>query len=115
MTIKDKTWRHAGRGERVRRVNYGKLKITENKEIFRERVTQEIHTKKDGKKENVTNWVEEERIMVRNEEMQTSRHSSVTYVERSARSGEAWASTETQKEDALRVALVPRFQMPPMQ
>ena len=51
-----KAWRHAGRGESVRKVNWLNLKITENKEIFRERVNQKIHTRKDEKKESVTNW-----------------------------------------------------------
>ena len=40
------------------------------------------------------------------ERCKNSRHSSVTYVERSARA---------QKEDARRVASAPRFQMPPVQ
>ena len=52
----EKTWRHASRGESVRNVTWEKLKITENKEIIRERVNQEMHTRKDEKKENVTNW-----------------------------------------------------------
>ena len=49
-------WRHAGRGESVRKVNWEKPKITDNKEIFRERVYKGIHIRKDKKKENVANW-----------------------------------------------------------
>ena len=55
ITTSKKAWRHAGRGESVK-VNWEKQKITENKEIFRERVYQGIHIRKDKKKENVANW-----------------------------------------------------------
>ena len=48
-----KAWRYAGRGESVGRINW--KNITENG-IFRESVNQEIHTIKDKKKKNVTNW-----------------------------------------------------------
>ena len=54
LKLRKKAWRSAGRGESVRRVNWEKLKITENNDIFRKCVNQEIHTKKD--EENVTNW-----------------------------------------------------------
>ena len=50
-----KARKHAGRGESVRKVNWEKPKIIDNKEIFK-RVYQGIHIRKDKKKENVANW-----------------------------------------------------------
>ena len=64
ITTSKKAWRHAGRGESVRKVNWEKLKITDNKEIFRERVYQGLHTREDKKKENVANWYSIANILI---------------------------------------------------
>ena len=46
-----KAWRHAGREKSVRKVNREKLRITENKEIFRERVNQRYSSKEQMEEE----------------------------------------------------------------
>ena len=40
----------------MRKVNRENQKVTDNKDIFRERVYQGLHIRKDKKKENVANW-----------------------------------------------------------